>query len=364
MQPPHPRQDSSGESRLPPGSHPPQPQESTTGTATPLAERRDRRLARLTAAAILLVPAGVVAWRLAGPGSACLCLTVQWALAGLWYHRATAVHRRRRRLWAEPLAARDEAVLRARVPHFRALTATGRERFRQRVKLFLAETAIHGADVAVGRRLRLLTAAAAVIPSLGFAEWEWRDLHEVILRARGNPGGGRVEEDGLVTEFAESGMVGDAGVFAGVMMLAADDLLWEFAHPETGDNVGIHEFAHLMARQGLTIAPEDRPGWPALLARERRRIAAGESLLDDYALADQDEFFATASERFFSVPQRLARHHPELYAVLARTYRQDPRGWLPDPCRTPPRLLFGRRKRYPGRGRRRRGHRTDERRHP
>jgi MtfA peptidase len=48
--------------------------------------------------------------------------------------------------------------------------------------------------------------------------------------------------------------------------------------------------------------------------------------MDPYAAKHPAEFFAVASEVFFVQPQPLASDYPELYALLARYYRQDPLG--------------------------------------
>ena len=44
---------------------------------------------------------------------------------------------------------------------------------------------------------------------------------------------------------------------------------------------------------------------------------------------DPVEFFAVATEAFFERPAEMRRRHAELYAVLARFYRQDPASLLP-----------------------------------
>jgi hypothetical protein len=47
-------------------------------------------------------------------------------------------------------------------------------------------------------------------------------------------------------------------------------------------------------------------------------------LLDTYGAVSAVEFFAVATEAFFDMPVSLQGQHPELYAVLAGFYRQDP----------------------------------------
>jgi len=315
------------------------------GTVTPLADRRSRRSLLLW---IPVVLAAAVAGWYAGGAIPCIGVAVVgFVVLSLVLARAG---RRRHALWKAPFPPTYEKLLLRRIPHYRNLDEAGRELFRQRAKLFLDEVAFHGVGVKVTDGLRLRAVAAAVVPTLGFDEWEWPRLKEIIFRPDGYENGAYEDETGIVTEFEESGMVGTSGAMSGAMMLSSKDLAWEFAHPEEGVNVGFHEFAHLMAAQGLVLAPKDREEWPGLMQSEFARIRRDESLLDEYALLNEDEFFAVASELFFTVPRRFRNWHRKLYAVLTRCYRQDPAAWLdtgePEPD-TPPRRRKRRAKKQP-----------------
>ena len=307
----------------------------SAGTATPAADRRERRT-RLMGFAAIIPAAGAIAY-LAGALAGAAAFAIGLVALGAF---GAKTGRRRRALWLAPFPPKREKFLLRRIPHYRSLDEAGRELFRQRTKLFLDEVAFYGADTKITDGMRLRAAAAAVTPTLGFDEWEWRELKEIVVRLDGYEHGSYQSGDGVVTEYAESGMLGVSGVMSGTMMLSSRDLAWEFAHPEDGGNVGFHEFAHLMAAQGMMLAEADRGEWPALMAAESLRIRRNESLLDDYALLNEDEFFAVASELFFTVPLRFRRWHRKLYAVLCRCYRQDPASWLdtdePEPD-SPPR---------------------------
>jgi hypothetical protein len=103
-----------------------------------------------------------------------------------------------------------------------------------------------------------------------------------------------------------------------------------------GYNVVIHEFAHVLdmadgVADGRPPLPPDLPAdaWAATLGREYDAFAAvveagTPTLLDTYAAHGPEEFFAVASEAFFVSPGELQASHPDLYAMLARFYRQDP----------------------------------------
>ena len=54
----------------------------------------------------------------------------------------------------------------------------------------------------------------------------------------------------------------------------------------------------------------------------RQHLAAGESTsLNPYAATNPAEFFAVVSEYFFTAPNLLKNHYPEVYQQLALFYR-------------------------------------------
>lgn len=106
-------------------------------------------------------------------------------------------------------------------------------------------------------------------------------------------------------------------------------------------SVVIHECAHAFDLLDGEIdgvppvgPPRARRQWASSLeaCHERFLDALDEgrpTLLDDYAAEGLSEFFAVASEAFFQEPHRTARFDPELYDLLARAWRQDPRRRVP-----------------------------------
>ncbi|HEV3143477.1 MAG TPA: zinc-dependent peptidase, partial [Gemmataceae bacterium] len=60
-----------------------------------------------------------------------------------------------------------------------------------------------------------------------------------------------------------------------------------------------------------------------------RAVNAGhETLLGEDAAIDEREFFAVASEVFFTLPADLQELHPELYQLLADFYQLEPTMWF------------------------------------
>jgi Mlc titration factor MtfA (ptsG expression regulator) len=102
----------------------------------------------------------------------------------------------------------------------------------------------------------------------------------------------------------------------------------------------IHEFAHQLDEMdgfinGTPYLPDRQfaDQWHAAMNAEffrlRQSIRSGQStFLGEYGAKDDGEFFAVASERFFTRPAETRDLHPQLYALLARFYRVDPIAWF------------------------------------
>jgi Mlc titration factor MtfA (ptsG expression regulator) len=114
--------------------------------------------------------------------------------------------------------------------------------------------------------------------------------------------------------------------------LSKPALFWSFRNEEPY-HVGLHEFAHVLDMEDGRFdgVPRGLGGdiqrrWQALVADELARARLGRSVLDEYAGTNEPELFAVAVEHFFKAPQRLRRHHPELYEALRDYLNQDPAG--------------------------------------
>jgi Mlc titration factor MtfA (ptsG expression regulator) len=113
------------------------------------------------------------------------------------------------------------------------------------------------------------------------------------------------------------------------MILSKPELLQGFAEGTGKHHVGIHEFAHLIDQENGVIdgnpatLPRDclRP-WTTLVHDHLTHHAGKESGLPQYAYTNEAEFFAVASEYFFTMPDELAKKDPQLYALLERIFQQ------------------------------------------
>jgi len=57
---------------------------------------------------------------------------------------------------------------------------------------------------------------------------------------------------------------------------------------------------------------------------EIKKIEAGKSDINPYAITNEAEFFAVVSEYFFEKPEKFRQKHPELYEMLCIIFIQKP----------------------------------------
>jgi Mlc titration factor MtfA (ptsG expression regulator) len=214
-------------------------------------------------------------------------------------------------------------VLERDVAFYSQLAEADRARFVQKVERFVTTKEIRGERVAVDHRIRVLVAAAACRLSLNLVAEEYKRLANVDVFRNG------IERD---TSFADG-----VAFEASSVWLALDALESGHKDPTDGDNVGYHEFAHVLdASDGMTdgvppllLEPRLRTRWVRIMKdelskfRELHRSGVG-ALLPEEACRNEAELFAYATEHFFERPRDLRASNPELFELLTKFYRQEP----------------------------------------
>ena len=231
-----------------------------------------------------------------------------------------------RRRQVRPLTVEQRSLLEEEVAFYRRLSKTDKKRFEQSIAQFLEEVTITGVETEVTQADRLLVAASAVIPLFGFPGWRYRNLNEVLLYPN------TFDEDYQVKAAQRDiiGMVG-SGAMNRMMILSLPALRDSFAHPERRQNVGIHEFIHLLdkadgATDGMPevlIPQEYVMPWLKLMHHEIAEIREEDSDINPYGATNEAEFLSVVAEYFFSQPEKFEHNHPELYAMMSRIFRQE-----------------------------------------
>jgi MtfA peptidase len=246
--------------------------------------------------------------------------------------------RRRTRLLETPFLAEWTAILERNVSVYKLLDTAEQQRLRDLVQVFIAEKHWEGAGgLVLDDEIKVTIAGTGCQLLLGRDHDLFREVESIVVypssvvvppatRSMFDPGARPTELDTPVLGVAHRG---------GALVLAWDSALRGARDPKDGRNVVIHELAHKIDFLDGTAdgtPPLDggsaRRAWahafaPAYLAHKDRAERGERSLLDDYAVTNEAEYFAVATEAFFEQPRALARELPDVYAALRQYYSLD-----------------------------------------
>lgn len=225
-----------------------------------------------------------------------------------------------------PFPASWRTILDQRVLFYHNLDIPSRLRFEQDVQRFLANVRISGVGLSPDITDKLLVASSAVIPVFGFPEWDYTFLHEVLLYPSSFDRSFQINSQQEVI----TGMVG-SGTMEGKMILSQPALHRGFDTSTDKQNVGIHEFIHLLDKEDGSIdgIPATLHGrefslpWLELIRQKTVEIKAGKSDINGYAATSPTEFLTVTGEYFFERPDLLKEKHPALYDMLAQAFQQE-----------------------------------------
>lgn len=210
------------------------------------------------------------------------------------------------------------------VKFYRQLDEEGKVKFEKRVDHFLSAVKITGINAIAEDIDKLLIGAGAIIPVYNIPDWQYINLHEVLLY----PGAFNSDFDQAGSDRNIAGMVG-TGALQNVMIITKWQLRQGFINHNDGHNTAIHEFVHLIDKMDGTLdgIPEiilERkyvPQWKQLMETTILQMKTYGSDIDLYGATNTTEFFAVISEYFFEQPGILKTNHPDLFEMLERIYK-------------------------------------------
>lgn len=223
-----------------------------------------------------------------------------------------------------PLPDNFREILFDYVRFYRELNESEKDSFEKRLEHFLSSVQITGVGAQVEDLDRLLIGAGAIIPVFAFPDWQYINLHEVLLY----PGTFNEDYDQSGSDRPISGMVG-SGPMQNVMILSKWQLRQGFINSHDASNTAIHEFVHLIDKMDGTVdgVPEiilERkyvPKWVSLMEETIHKMKSNGSDINFYATTNHAEFFAVISEYFFEKPDTLRENHLELFDMLQKIFR-------------------------------------------
>ena len=209
------------------------------------------------------------------------------------------------------------------VKFYQQLDDDEKKKFEDRVQHFLTAVRITGVNAEVEDMDRVFIGAAAVIPVFAFPDWQYVNLHEVLVY----PGTFNQDFDQAGWDRYISGMVG-SGAMQHVMIISKWQLRQGFINNADAHNTAIHEFAHLIDKMDGTMdgVPEiilERryiSRWVSLMNATTQQMKNYGSDIDMYGATNHAEFFAVISEYFFERPDLLKANHPELFEMMERIF--------------------------------------------
>lgn len=231
---------------------------------------------------------------------------------------------KKRQPLAQPALLIEKQLLQQHVLFYQGLSAAEKARFEEEVRKFLEKVHITGVKTTVEDIDSVLVAAAAIIPIFAFKDWEYQNIHEVLLYPD------TFNEDFQLTGNGRDtlGMVGN-GPMKDTMILSQRDLRNGFLDQSDKSNTAIHEFVHLVDEadgdtDGLPEALLQHPyvvPWLQHIHQEIEQIKAGKSDINPYGATSEAEFLAVAAEYFFERPQLMQEKHPALFAMLEKIFK-------------------------------------------
>jgi Mlc titration factor MtfA (ptsG expression regulator) len=244
--------------------------------------------------------------------------------------------RRRSRLRQHGFRAAWRAQLEAQAPLYRRVPANLKPRLEALIGVFVAEKQFVGcAGVQVTEAMKLAIATQACLLIVNRSKDVYDRLSTILVYPAAFLVPQRAVDDaGVVTE-ERSELIGQASDTGHIVLSWADVELAGTASA----NVVLHEFAHYLDFEDgvgngapVLAAARDYARWSDVMrsafARMWHRVRGGRgTVIDEYALEDEAEFFAVATETFFEQSAALKAEDPLLYEELARFYELDPAAW-------------------------------------
>lgn len=219
------------------------------------------------------------------------------------------------------------------------LSEDRRDKLRTLIPNFIAHKFWEGcAGLEITEEIQVTVAGQACLLLLGFEKYLFDELRTVLVYPGGYLG---LEEDPFGRGSKVEYRLGEAHQ-GGPVVLSWWHACWDGQQLGT-DNLVLHEFAHKLAELG------GREAWVPPLADEAttqrwEEVVRAEydhlveqvadeqpTLIDPYGATNPAEFFAVSTECFFMRSSEMNGLHPELYALLADFYRQDPASWSAPP---------------------------------
>lgn len=257
--------------------------------------------------------------------------------------------RRRRSILGAPMPESQQAALEENVAAYRSMPPEQRSTLRDMARVLLKEKVWEGCGgLKLSDEMKIVIAAQASLLLVGHGVDLLRDdlypqCQSVLVypdayassqpaRAVAPIGAMNIMTDQASTNLGEAWQNGPVILSWAAALAGARGLT-------PGHDVTLHEFAHKLDMLDGTIdgtpplaTPAFGEHWKLTMTGEFNRLARATATgtphaLSTYALHSPGEFFAVATESFFTRSTTMQELHPELYQTMQTYYNQDPASW-------------------------------------
>ena len=230
-------------------------------------------------------------------------------------------------------------ILERNVALYRFLPDELKKELQGRINIFIDEKEFEGCgELAITDEIKVTIAANACILLLNKKLECYPTLNSVLVYPSAYIARGTSRLGNQMVQGSENALDGESWEYGNVV-LTWDAVKYESRKPGIGSNVVLHEFAHQLdqangASDGIPIlhSREEYERWNTIMEEEFEELCDEtengiEDVIGEYGATNRAEFFAVATEAFFSCPKLMQKKHPALYLELKGFYLLDPAAW-------------------------------------
>ncbi|MCG9745781.1 M90 family metallopeptidase [Shewanella sp. Isolate8] len=264
---------------------------------------------------------------------------VSSAAIGYILFKPKYVRYRRAQIAKRPFPESWRAILKRRMPYFRALPSDLQLQLKRHIQIFIAEKRFVGCQgIAIDDEIRVTIAAQACLLLLNRDTDYYPKLKQILVY----PSlfiVNQMQQNGDGTFWERKNILSGESWEFGKVVLSWHTAKEDAAQPYDGHNVVIHEFAHQLDQEDghsngapILANANDYQSWSTVMTQEFEQLREDAkyhqpSLFNYYGATNEAEFFAVITETFFERPHDFYQQHPALYQQISQFFKLDPVNW-------------------------------------
>jgi Mlc titration factor MtfA (ptsG expression regulator) len=245
----------------------------------------------------------------------------------------------REKLMAQPFPKHWMRIIDANLAIYNCLDFDQQKQLQCNILVFLKEKQFIGCvGLQITEEIRVTIAAIACLLLFGDRKTYFPNLRSILVYPSAYIVNEVVMNESYVVEEKLVARLGESWT-KDQLILSWEQVQDDMVNWQDGHNVVLHEFAHQLDQEdgraeGVPILSRtlDYAAWAKIMSAEYLQLCdrlkhRKNTLIDSYGATNPAEFFAVTTETFFEKSQQLHQKHPDLYELLQRYYRLDPRQW-------------------------------------